>query len=250
MATYDLALFKGHGKGNDGSFDCGATYNGITEYDTVSKIVDVALKHLKSAGINVLTGEQNFKNKLLSGHTIKAKCAYSVHINAGGGKRSETFVPLNEKYFTTERNIQAELAKLGLANGGVKSRDYNTGAVSMRSDGVKLSGTDYYKEIRDAWGMGISLTILEVGFIDSSDITIIRNNIDKIGLIIAQELAKLCDKTIPTPAPTPAPTPDPAPAPTGVKYRVVCGTYADKANAIAQQEKLKKAGFDSFLVTI
>ena len=76
--------------------------------------------------------------------------------------------------------------------------------------------------------------------------TIIRNNIDKIGLIIAQELAKLCDKTIPTPAPTPAP----APAPTGVKYRVVCGTYADKANAIAQQEKLKKAGFDSFLVTI
>ena len=111
---------------------------------------------------------------------------------------------------------------------------------------ITLSGTDYYKEIRDAWGMGVSLTILEVGFIDSSDITIIINNIDKIGLIIAQELAKLCDKTIPTPAPTPTP----APAPTGVKYRVVCGTYADKANAIAQQEKLKKAGFDSFLVAI
>lgn len=35
-----------------------------------------------------------------------------------------------------------------------------------------------------------------------------------------------------------------------VKYRVVCGTYADKNNALKQQEDLKKAGFDSFLVAI
>lgn len=245
MSTYDIALFKGHGKSYNGNFDPGAVGNGYREYDVVSKIVDVAVKHLKSAGVNVLTGEQNYENVLLKGHTIKSKCSYSVHINAGGGKRSETYVPLNEKYFTTEKAIQARLAKLGLADGGVRSRDYHTEKISMRTDGVKSSGTDYYKEIRDAWGMGVSLTILEVGFIDSSDITIIMNNIDEIGLIIAQELAKLCDKTVPTPAPTPKP-----PANTGVKYRVVCGTYADKSNAIAQQEKLKKAGFDSFLVAI
>lgn len=246
MATYDIALFKGHGTGRDGIFDCGAAYNGITEFDTVSKIVDVALKHLKAAGLSVLTGQQNYKDKLLAGHTIKNKCAYSVHINAGGGKRSETFVPLNEKYFNTERGIQAELAKLGIPNGGVKSREYNTGNVSMRSDGVKLSGSDYYKEIRDAWALGVSLTILEVGFIDSSDITVIRNNIEEIGFIIAKELGKLCGKTITKPVPAPAPTT----TTTGTKYRVVCGTYANKANAVAQQEKLKKAGFDSFLLAI
>lgn len=39
-------------------------------------------------------------------------------------------------------------------------------------------------------------------------------------------------------------------APTGKKFRVVCGTYANRANAEAQQEKLKKSGFDSFLVAI
>lgn len=33
----------------------------------------------------------------------------------------------------------------------------------------------------------------------------------------------------------------------GVYYRVVVGSYKDKSNAVAQQDKLKKAGFDSFL---
>lgn len=42
----------------------------------------------------------------------------------------------------------------------------------------------------------------------------------------------------------------PAPqTPTGnVMYRVCVGSYSNKANAEAQQQKLKKAGFDSFLV--
>ena len=40
--------------------------------------------------------------------------------------------------------------------------------------------------------------------------------------------------------------PKPAPKPAGY-YRVIVGSYKDKNNAIAQQNKLKKAGFDSFL---
>lgn len=246
MATYDIALFKGHGKGYDGSFDCGAVNGNDTEYNIVSQIVDVALGHLKSAGVNVLTGEQNYKNDLLAGHSVVSKCAYSVHINAGGGSRSEAYVPLKEKFFDTEIAIQKELAKLGIPDGGVRSRDYDTERIVKRTAGTPLSGTDYYKEIRQAWSKGISLTILEVGFIDSGDKAIIKANIAKIGLIIAQQLAKLCGKTISTPAPAPAPT---TPS-SGVKYRVVCGTFADKANAVAQQEKLKKAGFDSFLITV
>lgn len=30
-------------------------------------------------------------------------------------------------------------------------------------------------------------------------------------------------------------------------FRVICGSYKDRANAVEQQEKLKKAGFNSFL---
>ena len=33
-------------------------------------------------------------------------------------------------------------------------------------------------------------------------------------------------------------------------YRVICGSYTDKKNAEAMQEKLKKAGFDSFLEAV
>lgn len=33
-------------------------------------------------------------------------------------------------------------------------------------------------------------------------------------------------------------------------YRVICGSYTDKANAEAMQNKLKKAGFDSFLEAV
>ena len=41
-----------------------------------------------------------------------------------------------------------------------------------------------------------------------------------------------------------------APEPPKGQYRVVCGTYSDRANAVKQQEELKAKGFDSFLVAI
>jgi N-acetylmuramoyl-L-alanine amidase len=44
----------------------------------------------------------------------------------------------------------------------------------------------------------------------------------------------------------PKPKPNPKPSKDGF-YRVVVGSYRDKKNAEEQQEKLKKAGFDSFL---
>lgn len=40
------------------------------------------------------------------------------------------------------------------------------------------------------------------------------------------------------------------PEPPKGQYRVVCGTYGDRANAVKQQEELKAKGFDSFLVAI
>ena len=46
------------------------------------------------------------------------------------------------------------------------------------------------------------------------------------------------------------PAPPTPPAPSGTKFRVVCGTYADRKNAEAQQARLKEKGFDSFLVAI
>ena len=243
MATYDIGLFKGHGK-YSGGFDPGAvsTYGGHREYDIVSKIVDKALVHLKNSGISVLTGENYYNNDLLSGHTIKSKCIYSVHINAGGGRRTEFLVPFGEKFFKTENAIGSEMVKLGIPAYQIKSRDYNSERFVNRTDGISSSGKDYYKEIRTAWGKGVSLTIFEVGFIDSEDINIIVKNIDKIALILAKELAKLCNKDIVVPKET-----KPVTKPSGGFYRVVVGSFKDKSNAEVQVKKLKEKGFDSFI---
>lgn len=244
MGVYDIALFKGHGRYGS-NYDPGAVYGNYTEQEIVSDIVDEAVRLLKGAGVNVLTGENNFQNNCLRGHTLKYKTAYTVHVNAGRGRRTELLVPKGESYLSTEVNIGSGMVKLGMPTYQIKSRDYNTEAFEMRSNGTEAYGTDWYKEIRLAWEMGISLTIFETGFIDSDDLYILLNKKKEIAYLLASELAKLCDKTISKPvAPT---TPKPPKNDSDGFYRVVVGSYKEKANAIKQQEKLKKAGFESFL---
>lgn len=244
MADYDIALFKGHGKyGNN--YDPGACFGKYKEQDIISSIVDEAYKLLTNAGIRVLTGENNYQNNLLRGNTLKTKCAYTVHVNAGGGKRTEFLVPKNEKFFATEEALGKGMVALGIPTYQIKSRDYDTEGFINRVNGTALSGRDWYKEIRVAWEQGISLTIFETGFIDTSDVNVLVNKSSEIAFLLASELAKLCDKTISKPS-TPKET-KPLTSDSSGFYRVVVGSYKDKANAIAQQEKLKKAGFESFL---
>lgn len=242
MATYDIALFKGHGYYN-GIYDPGACANGYKEQEIVSQIVDKAVKLLRAENINVLTGDNNFQNNLLEGHTIKTKCAYEVHCNAGRGTRTEFIVPKGEKYFDTEIAIGEYMKSIGIPTYQVKSRDYVSENFINRTNGTSLSGDDWYKVVRNAWKKGISLTIFETGFIDSSDITVIAKNIDGIAYKLASELAKLCDKTITIPV-----VQTPSTNTSSGVYRVVTGSFANKDNANKRVEELKKAGFDSFLV--
>lgn len=244
MAQYDIALIKGHGSYGS-SYDPGAVAQGYKEQDIVSSIVDKAAALLKNAGIRVLVGENNYQNNVLNGHTLTSKCAYEIHCNAGGGARTELFVPKGEKYFATEHAIGKGMVALGIPYYQIKSRDYDSEAFIGRTDGIALGGTDWYKVIRNAWKQGISLTIFETGFIDSTDINVLANKQSEIAFLLASELAKLCDKTISKPVtPTQA---KPVTNDSDGFYRVVVGSYKDKDNAIIQQEKLKKAGFDSFL---
>lgn len=131
---------------------------------------------------------------------------------------------------------------LGIPNRGVKSRDYNTEKIYMRSDGVPLSYKDYYKEIRDAWGVGISLAIIEVGFIDTNDLQKIQANIDKIGFFIAKYIAKLCDVDL-SEAQKPSQSKD-------VYYRVVCGSFKDKSRAEVRKNELECKGYSGVFIDI
>lgn len=244
MGYYDFLFNVGHGTSEvDGSYDPGATYNGIQEHIVVEKIVDKAIARLASVyKMNVHRDEQNYLDVDLKGNTYKYKFAVSAHINAGGGQRAEVFSPLTCSDLKLQMNILSDLAKLGLKNGGVKSREYYSGNTYTRTNGVAMSGLDYYKEIRDAKNLGIDLSIYEIGFIDSNDIDIILANIDKIANIFADRIAEYTGVKAAENKPA-----DETSA--GVMYRVVVNSFTERKNAEAQQEKLLKAGYDSFLDT-
>ena len=241
---YDIFIFRGHGNG-----DCGAVGNGYTEEQVSQLIVNLLVKKLRSKGVNVHTNsanQNNYQNCCLSSY--KYKFGYSIHLNSASASASgiEAYVPLGEKYLILEEQILKEISdKLDIPNRGVKSRNYNTEQVSFRQHNSPSSGLDYYKEIREAWQRGISLTILELGFINSSDVHKIIQYQEEITTLIAniilKELGKepLINNTITSKPNTGTQQ--------GIKYQVVCGSFNSKENAQKQVKKLKEKGIDSFI---
>ena len=241
---YDIFIFRGHGNG-----DCGAVGNGYTEEQVAQLIVNLLVKKLRSKGVNVHTNasnQNNYQNCCLSSY--KYKFGYSIHLNSAGSSASgiECYVPLGEKYLKLEEDILKQVSnKLNIPNRGVKSRNYDTEQISYRVNGSPSTGKDYYKEIREAWQKGISLTILEVGFINSNDVHKIIQYQEEITTIIANVILKeLGKETIinnSTSSNTNTNTQQ------GVKYQVVAGSFSSKENAQKQVETLKAKGIDSFI---
>lgn len=242
---YDIFIFRGHGNG-----DCGAVGNGYTEEQVAQLLVNLLVKKLRSRGVNVHTNAQNqnnYQNCCLSQY--KYKFGYSIHLNSASSLASgiEAYVPLNEKYLKLEEDILKQVSnKLNIPNRGVKSRNYNTEQISFRQNGAVSSGTDYYKEIREAWQRGISLSILEVGFINSNDVHKIIQYQEEITTIIANVILKELDKE---PLINNANSSSSTNTTTqqGIKYQVVCGSFNSKENAQKQVEKLKAKGIDCFI---
>lgn len=246
MANYDLGLFKGHGQG-----DCGAVGNGYQEHERASVLVDKIAVHLKAKGLNVHTAVNNYVNVYPNSNTYSKKFALSIHLNSATDSSavgSEILVPCGEKYLDQEVEILKGLENLGFRNRGLKSRDYDSEAWYQRSNGTALSGKkDYYKEIRTAWNKGVSLSILEICFISNKgDIDRFNANIDKIALIIANAILKTCGL-----AQISAPTPTPPPSSTNnsnVLYRVMCGSFGQRANAEKRIAELKAKGFEATIM--
>lgn len=241
---YDIFIFRGHGNG-----DCGAIGNGYTEEQVVQILVNLVVKKLRSKGVNVHTNaanQNNYQNCCLSSY--KYKFGYTFHLNSAIASASgiECYVPLGEKYLKLEEDILKEVSnKLSIPNRGVKSRNYNTEQISFRQNGTASSGTDYYKEIREAWQRGISLTILEVGFINSNDVHKIIQYQEEITTIIANIILKELDKE---PLINNTITSKPGTGTQqGIKYQVVAGSFNSKENAQKQVQKLKENGIDSFI---
>lgn len=199
MAIYNSFIFAGHGTSEaTGKYDPGASAQGAKEAELTKLLMEEAKKELSSnpttKHLAIHYDEQNFVDNDLNGNTYKSKCGVSIHINAGGGTGTEVWVPCKEKNLTYDIKMSSNIASvMGIPNRGVKSRDYNSGNSFSRVNGKSLNYLDYYKEIRQAWEKGISLAILEVGFIDTSDLSKMKAKTKEIGFEIARYIASCND---------------------------------------------------------
>ena len=141
----------------------------------------------------------------------------SIHLNAFKKTSSEMGVETftyrgSSKAKETAKDIQAALvANIGWKNRGVKEANYHV--------------------LRETKAPAV---LVELGFCDS------KGDMDKWD---TEKIAAALFKGI-TGSEYKAPV---KPSVEGVMYRVVCGSYSDRDNAEAQQAKLEKAGFKSFL---
>lgn len=242
---YDIFIFRGHGNG-----DCGAVGNGYTEEQVAQLIVNLLVKKLRSKGVNVHTNasnQNNYQSCCLSSY--KYKFGYTLHLNSASVSASgiECYVPLGEKYLKLEEQMLKEVSnKLNIPNRGIKSRNYNTEQISFRQHGAASSGTDYYKEIREAWSRGISLTIMELGFINSNDVHKIIQYQEEITTMMANVILKELDKELLINNTTTNSKPNTG-TQQGIKYQVVAGSFNSKENAQKQVQKLKEKGITSFI---
>lgn len=180
--------------------------------------------------VNCTVDSASSTNSQLQGITTKANA-----------QKLDIFVSLHLNSF----NGQAYGVETYVYNGSYAGKDSNKAVAKRIQDKLVAQVGWYNRGVKEANYFVLRETVapavlVELGFCDSSkDMNLW--NADKI----AKALFEGITNTVYTPPAPPVSSGD-----AGKMFRVVCGTYADRANAVAQQEKLKKAGFDSFLVAI
>lgn len=226
MLMSKVFIDAGHG-GNDP----GALGNGLKEKDITLAVTLKVGKELERHGVKVGYTRKNDKTVNLNSrgplaNKYGADVFVSIHTNAHNSNAQgvETYsYPGSSKGKNLAKSIQDEIinAKLYTKNRGIKTANF---AVLRQSR--------------------MPAALIETAFItNKQDAAMLKNRQDEFAIAIAKGILNYLNiKYVEEKKPTQKPS-------TSGKgfYRVVVGSYKDKKNAEAQQEKLKKAGFDSFL---
>ncbi|MBU3146910.1 N-acetylmuramoyl-L-alanine amidase [Clostridium sp. CF012] len=223
-----LCFDYGHG-GNDG----GACYKGRKESNDVLGLGKAVAVEMRRHGVTVdeirtsdttvsLSDRSNFENRKNYDYFI------SFHRNAFEPEKAkgvEVFTYLNgsAKAKSLANKVQANLLTLGFVNRGVKEANFHV--------------------LRETKCASI---LVELGFIDNTDdnnrFDSKRNEMIKAitKAILSQLGINYKEIVIPT-------NPVIKPPVSNVIYRVVTGSFADRANADQRVSELKKVGFESFI---
>lgn len=266
-----IGIDMGHSLNGAGSGAVGI----LSEVQENRKIGKRLIEILEEKGytvVNCTVDSASSVNEQLSGIVRKANSHkldlfISIHLNSGGGHGTETYVYNSITGATRSRASQINAAVVNSCNfrdRGVKEANFyvlretiapailiEVCFVDSKEDSGKLNTESVARAIfKGITGVEYAPAFkIPEGF---DSIQYLINNPDVLKVTEANSTFKAIDhykeyghkegRSWAKPN-TNAPCSNP-------KYRVVCGTYSDKNNAINQQEQLKKAGFDSFLVAI
>lgn len=201
----------------------------LSEVNENRKIGKDLINMLKAKGhevVNCTTDTASSTNQQLQGIVSKANAQpldlfVSIHLNSGGGNGTETYVLTGASSFTRNKATAINNAVVSSCN------FYNRG----------VKEANFYV-LRNTTAPAI---LVEICFVDS------QKDADKL---IAHKVAKGLFKGITGYEYIETQAPDAGPTPNGETfYRVVCGSFKDKATAEARAAEVKeKTGFDTFLV--
>lgn len=218
------------------------TPDGMKEYDFNQAVANHAKKLLEGyQGVDVSFAHSDSRDVPLKERTDKANrmkvdCYVSIHANAVGNGGWNTTEGIETFVYTTRPKEALSLAayvqnhlirETGRKNRGVKTADFHV--------------------LRESHMTAI---LVEAGFMThKEEAALLKSDAyrQKVAVAIVKGLADQY-KLVAKPQPKPVVQPAAAKAPAkGTFYRVVTGSFGDKANAEKRLAELKKAGFDSFI---
>ena len=168
MSDYIVALFVGHGKSTDGSWDPGCTYNGYTEAALMLPITQHAVRHLEYNKITVLTDAFDANNL----NMIK-------QIKLANSKKANLFMSLHCDYSKAPTGT----LPLYLSESGKKLAN-TVNARVMSCVGLKTRGVIRRTNLGELNNTDMTACIFETGSI-KADLKLLRDKPDLYGKAIA-----------------------------------------------------------------
>lgn len=219
-------VFLGVGHGGT---DPGAVVGTLKEKDLNLQIALNLGQELKRHGVEVIYSRtldvtEQLSDKIKRCNAAAPDLALDIHNNAGGGNGAEIYHHYGGGLGKTlAENVLKEMVKAGQNSRGAKCKK-------------NVNGRDYFAFIRDT---ACPAVIVECAFLDNEK-DVLAVSTESARKNIATAICKGVLATLGIAYVEPKPE-------TKVIYRVQVGAYADKANAVKMQEKLKRAGFDAII---
>ena len=231
-------VFLGVGHGGN---DPGACANGLKESVMNLVMATACYNELIRHGVQVKMSRTKEENDDLTEEIRECKAynpdiAIDIHNNAGGGDGFEFIYSIFQnqtggKDLRLGQLIEAEIKAIGQNSRGAKQRKDNS------------TGRDYFGFIRE---LPCPSIIVEGCFLDSNDRLIADTEAKQkaFGVAYAKGILKYFGIGYKAPE---SPVASSSTTASGVMYRVVTGSFKDRANAEQRIKELKAKGFDSFL---